>query len=473
MKAYLYATWLVIGLWFLLGLTQLNYNGPFFDEGIYVTAGQRTLEGHGVSDGYLTWFGGHLLWPVLAALGYLGAVLLGTRIIALLLSLLALLSLSRATRNLYGPGAAFWATLAFVLNGPFGSLARLGVYDTLALAGMAISFWALTEMIRQDNRGWLVLAALAYVVGLFAKYPMALMVVPLAGVVLVQRRSRALMDLAIFGFVSAALVLVLFLPSREQLAGLAAWRLTNSPEFGVSLQAIAFAVLYYSAPTFLLAAAGWIVARQGRLLATVLLSSLAIWPAYHLLLSDPVSTNKHLVFGFLFAHPLVGLALDYLWGHRPRLVALGRLGVVGVILALATVGTVQVLQSNRAWPDVRPAAAYLVTHVESGDELLINESWPYTMYLYTQGRIGSPWDVYDGYRLSHGELDRDLCDVAWFVDSRGSFEWPDSVVESVQACGTFEPVFSSTSPVTGLSNDLRFVSYPVEVIVWRNSREAS
>jgi hypothetical protein len=122
---------------------------------------------------------------------------------------------------------------------------------------------------------------------------------------------------------------------------------------------------------------------------------------------------------------------------------------------------------------VRPAAAYLVTHVKPGDELLINESWPYTMYLYTQGLIGSPWDVYDGYRLSHGELGHDLCDVAWFVDSQGSFEWPDGVAESVQTCGTFEPVFSTTSPVTGLSNDLGFVSYPVEVTVWRNRGEAS
>jgi 4-amino-4-deoxy-L-arabinose transferase-like glycosyltransferase len=467
MIAYRRLTWLVMVLWLLYGLTQLDYNGPFFDEAIYITAGQRTLEGHGISDGYLTWFGGHLLWPTLAAAGYLGAGLLGTRLLALLLSLVALLSLSRATHNLFGPRPAFWATLAFSLNGPFTALAHLGVYDTLALAGIAVSFWALTEMVRQDNRAWLIVAALAYSVGLFAKYPMALMILPLSGLILARRKGRSFLDLAIFAFASGALVLALFLPSREQLAGLASWRLGNSPDFGVTLPTIAYAVLYYSATTFVLALGGWLLTRRDRFLATTLISSLTIWPAYHLLLADPVSTNKHLVFGFLFAHPLVGLALDALWRRR-RLLPLRRIATVGLVAVLAFVGYWQLEQSHGAWPDVRPAAAYLVSQVEPGDELLINESWPYTMYLYSQGRIDSPWDVYDGYRLTHGELERDLCEITWFVDSGGSFEWPEGVVETVQGCGTFEAVFSSSSTMTGLTNDFHFNTAPVEVVVWRN-----
>ncbi len=466
-------TWLVVALWLLYGLSQLDYNGPFFDEAIYITAGQRTLEGYSISDGYLTWFGGHLLWPVLAAAGYLGAGLLGTRLLALLLSLTALLSLSRATRNLFNPQAAFWATLVFALNGPFFALARLGVYDTLALAGIAISFWALTEMVRQDNRAWLIVAALAYSVGLFAKYPMALMILPLSGLILAKRKGQSFLDLAIFAFTSGALVLALFLPFREQIVGLAAWRLSNNPNFDVSLQAIAVSLLYYTAPTLVLAAVGWIASRQNRFLTTVLLFSLAIWPTYHLLLSDPVSRTKHLVFGFLFAYPLVGLALDTVWHGRLRWVLLRRGAVAGLVLMLTLLGYRQIERLNRAWPDVRPAAAYLVTHVEPGEELLINESWPYTMYLYTQGRIDSPWDIYDGYRLTHGELTYDLCEAAWFVDSGGSFEWPDGIVAAVQDCGTFEPVFSTSSTVTGFGNNLRFVTKSVKLVIWRNSAKVS
>ena len=68
MRWWRWLTWLIVGLVFLFGLLTLNYNGPFFDEAIYITAGQRTLEGFGYSDGYITWFAGSLLWPALAGL---------------------------------------------------------------------------------------------------------------------------------------------------------------------------------------------------------------------------------------------------------------------------------------------------------------------------------------------------------------------------------------------------------------------
>ncbi len=51
----------------------MQLNGPFLDEGIYVAAGLRTLQGHGISDNYLSWFSGSLMWPVIAALGWKAA----------------------------------------------------------------------------------------------------------------------------------------------------------------------------------------------------------------------------------------------------------------------------------------------------------------------------------------------------------------------------------------------------------------
>jgi hypothetical protein len=46
-------------------------NGPFVDEGLYIAAGMRVLEGKGPSDGYITWFNGSpFVWPVIAALGH-------------------------------------------------------------------------------------------------------------------------------------------------------------------------------------------------------------------------------------------------------------------------------------------------------------------------------------------------------------------------------------------------------------------
>ena len=54
MQVYRRLTWLVVALWLLYGLTQLDYNGPFFDEAIYITAGQRTLEPERVTGRYHT-----------------------------------------------------------------------------------------------------------------------------------------------------------------------------------------------------------------------------------------------------------------------------------------------------------------------------------------------------------------------------------------------------------------------------------
>jgi 4-amino-4-deoxy-L-arabinose transferase-like glycosyltransferase len=466
------AAWFIAGLWFLLCLTTLNYNGPFFDEGIYITSGVRTLEGHGLSDLYLTWFGGSLLWPILAGIGYRIGGLIGARVVALLVTTGGFIAFMQAAKNLFGWRAGFWATLAFALNGPLFSLARLAVYDGLAWAGIAVAFWAITELERRDNRVWLAVAATAFTVATFAKYPVGVMIVPLVGILLVTRKDKAIMDAGILGFISAGIGLMAFLPLREQLAQFFSWRLSNTPSFGVTIQMIGFAIVYLSAAPTLLAAAGWFVAKGKRLLTSIFLACLTIWPAYHLLRADPTSTNKHLVFGFLFAYPLVGVALSALWGEAKNRYRFLRWGAVGVIvLALAGIGIVQVNQADQGWPNARNAAGYLVNNVQPGDQLLINESWPYTMYLYTSGRIESPWDVYDDYRITHGESKIDLCEYDWFVNSKGSYSWSEDILKTVEECGNFELTYKTVDTAVNLAPDLRYVSYQVYIEVWHNTSE--
>ncbi len=468
-----YRWWIggVVGVWFLASLLTLNYNGLFFDEGIYVTAGLRTLEGHGYSDQYLTWFGGTLLWPTLAGLGYRVAGAVGARALALLVVSGGLLAFARATRNLFGERAGFWATVALALNGALISMARLAVYDGLAWAGMAVSFWALTELARQDHRKWLLLAVAAYVLGTLAKYPTGVMLLPLLGVLVLTRRKKAFLDLLLFGYLGALVALMVLLPVREQVAVYFQWRLTNTPSFGVTLPMIAWTALSLSLPALILAPIGWWLHRENRLLGGVLLLSLFIWPAYHILRHDPVSITKHLTFGYLFAYPLVGVALAALWDAGQGTVrALCRVGAALLVVAMAALGIPQAARADRSWPDLRPPAQYLVEHVRPGERLLINESWPFVAYLYAEGRISSPWDVYDTYRVAHGELEGDLCAVDWFVDVRGSFAWPPEILRQVEACGTFRPILSSTSWAVNIGSDLRYVEYPVETVVWRNDR---
>ncbi|HDQ70720.1 MAG TPA: hypothetical protein ENN19_01340 [Chloroflexi bacterium] len=315
------------------------------------------------------------------------------------------------------------------------------------------------------------MAAVAYAAAIFAKYPMGLMLVPLLGVLLHQREERAPADVVIFGFITGALALAFFLPVREQLSAFFSWRLSNTPSFGISLGVIATAIGYFSFAPALLTGGGWWVAskRDRRPLASILGLSLLIWPAYHLSRQDPVSVNKHLVFGFLFAYPLVGLALAWLWARDRAL--LGRGAAFVIVVGLVALGWVQVQQSDQAWPDHRAGARYLVERVEPGQRLLIDESWPYTMYLYGIDRIDSPWDVYDNYRVEHEDLPVDLCEFDWLVNVKGSYAWPADFLEAIERCDRFEAGFSDTSTVIGLGSDLRYVSYPVETVIFRNTTE--
>ena len=70
-RALALAPWLLLAVFLAaeLAVCAMQLNGPFLDEGIYLAAGLRTLQGHGIGDGYLTWFSGSLMWPVIAAVG--------------------------------------------------------------------------------------------------------------------------------------------------------------------------------------------------------------------------------------------------------------------------------------------------------------------------------------------------------------------------------------------------------------------
>jgi hypothetical protein len=156
--------------------------------------------------------------------------------------------------------------------------------------------------------------------------------------------------------------------------------------------------------------------------------------------------------------------LATIWERWP-----GKATALAGVSALIVLGYFQVGNYDRAWPDVRATADYLVGQVQPGQMLMINESWPYTMYLYIDGRINSPWDVFDAFRITHGESKIDLCQYDWFVDSEGSYKWPDSILAEIQKCGNFKPVFSSVNTVVGLGSDLDYVTYSVKTTVWRNT----
>ena len=261
------APWLLLGAFLAVefAICFMQLTGPFLDEGIYVTAGLRTLQGHGIADNYLGWFSGSLLWPVIAALGWKLAGLAGARAAAALCVTAGMAGMAAAAGNLFGARIRAFAVLAAVTSGPVIALAHLAVYDTSAVAFAGGAFWAVTEFLRRDDRAWLVGAALLYALAGLSKYPvLSFIAPPLALLILTARGRRAALDLFLFAMVAGAVLLVYFMADRAQLIGFMSFRTHENPSFGVSTAQLAYSQFYYTAVPLLLALAGAILLARRR-----------------------------------------------------------------------------------------------------------------------------------------------------------------------------------------------------------------
>jgi hypothetical protein len=461
---------LVLAAFVLTQLAHLTGQriGPSLDEGIYITAGLRTMSGQALTDGYMTWFAGSLLWPLSGAAGYSAAGLTGARIVALSYVVVGLAGVLQATATLFGARARLWAAVFVCGWGAVLGVSRIAEYDALAVAGLGLTMWALTNFVRSDHRGWLVLGAVTFGVAVVGKYAAAFVVLSLVGFVVLARERQWPHDLLVFGACLSAVLLAYFLPFREQLAVMPGWRIANNPSFGATTATIAYTLAWHAAiPTALVAIGGAFAWRRDRAVGLVLAASALVFPAYHLFAGNTVGASKHVVLGLLPAVPLIGLALSRL-ASTPR-----RTGpVLAGLLAFTAFGWQQAATAERSWPDVRPAADYLASHMEDGQLVLNNGSWPYILSLHGSGVLSDLSLHYDNYRLLNEPLPRDLCDADWYVDQQGYNDWEGDVRSTLHACDGFELVHSSESLVTNLGADLRWVTYGVRSDVWRNSAAA-
>ena len=442
----------------------MQKNGPFFDEAIYITAGLRSLQGKGLDDGYLVWFAGSLLWPIMAASSYLINGLVAVRLLALCLACLTLFASYLTTKNLFGEKAAFFTLLAFIANGPFMALSHLGVYDSPSLTLTSISLWAMTQL-KHNHRIWLCISAISFALAVIAKYPIGLMLLPLLATLAYYRKEKSLGDIFLFLFIFIAVFLAFFLSYQYQVGDWLSWSSQNKPVFGSTRTTIIFAQAYFGLIPFIIASLGFLLSKHKRIAVVLLLAGL-LWPLYHIASGNPVSDNKHVVFGFLFTYPLIGLFLARLWERQ----FFYKFVTVLTIVSLVFIGSLQIYRLDSAWPDVRPPAAFLVQHVHYGDKLLINDSWSYSMYLYANHKITTPWDVFDGYRIANNESKIDICSYKWFVNEEGSYAWPESVLAKIRSCKNYSEVFHYSSRVIGLGSNFQFIEYNVKTTIWKNTK---
>jgi 4-amino-4-deoxy-L-arabinose transferase-like glycosyltransferase len=400
---------------------------PFVDESLYVVAGMRALEGHGLSDGYVGWFNGSpFVWPVIAAAGHHLAGLAGARFLAALLSTATLVAIAAAAGHLFGQRAAVWCALALALNGLFAALAHFAVYDVPALTALAVSIWCVSRAEGPGGTRWVLAAAIAFAVGVVAKYGYMPMVVPLLGLLIAVRGSeRSAGAVALFASVAGSVAGAYFLlcfgaPFPTSSEAYLTQAFARPRGHIAALQAL------FGLVPLALAATGALAIRRaprGRWLAAACLLALFVYPAFHLWTANFVSGQKHVVAGFLFGALLAGVALERLWQRR-------RAMAIAVLALLAVWGGLLCYGQDRSWPDVRPLARHLVAHVQPGERVLAESPWTYTLFLYAAGRIASPADVIDVHH-SPERVRGTACGVDWVVGSRDT----PAIRDVVARCG--------------------------------------
>ncbi len=450
-----------IGLWLVACLATVGYNGPSHEEAWSISNGLWVLR----SRGMIGWSAASPLWPPLAALAYIIGGLVGARILALSMMGIAVAAAARATQNLFGAQAGFWATVALAANGLLLALSRQAVPEAPAAAGVAVSLMAVTELAQRNHRAWLLVAVLAFVFACLNAWPAAFMAFPLLAVLFSLRPQRAALDSGIAGVMLLAAACVA-LPSlygqAARVAG-ATWSALPAPQPSGPLEAWFGRVYALSGPLPLAVAGGFVARRRGRLVA-VLLGGLLLWPAYHALTGNSIAEQARTVLGLLFASPLMGLALATLWGH-----ILGRPVALAATMGLALLALVQVGQLERGWADVREVGVYLTRAVRPGDRLLSNDPWPFALSLYAEGHIQSLWDISTTEDLARGGTASALCDFDWFVSVEGVGSGSEEIAAAVRDCGTYVPAYATSTTAIRLGPDLRYLAYPVRITVWRNA----
>ena len=411
-----------------LGIIRFAANGPFVDEGLYIVAGMRVLDGKALSDGYITWFNGSpFVWPVIAALGHHLGGLSGARVMAVILSTVTLVAFAKTADNLLGRSVSAWCAVSFSVNGLFLALAHFAVYDVAALAGLALSMWCVTRSSASDASIWTIGAGIAFAGAVIAKFGSMLMIVPLLGLLVAVRGvQNSLRASAVFLTVAGVIVAAYFWLCFGSVVPASSANYLGQT-FGRSRGHIAVLQIVFGVAPIALASVGALVAwRRGkRLLIVTCLLAVVLYPAFHLYTANFVSAQKHVVAGFLFAYLLAGLALERLWRSRSRAAA------ISVLTVLTLWGGVQCYWQDRSWSDTRVLASYLAQHMERGDRIIAESSWNYILYLYSQRLIESPADVLDAnYPPPHDQ--RDACQTTWLVGN------PDSAAmirEALGRCG--------------------------------------
>jgi hypothetical protein len=324
-------------------LTLRLHNDVFEDEGLYIYQGHRAIAHllHGVrlSDSpgsYLS--GAPALYPVYAAvLDHFGGLEL-VRFGSLPFTLLGICCVYGIGQRLFSRAAGLLGAAALALCGPAIVLSHFATYDAAIVGLVALAAWLAVRSAQDDGLLWAPLIAGILVLAGFTKYA-AFAYVPMvfALAVVVGWRSYRwrVVRRAAFGLLcTAGLVFVVIDVWGRSLVSGIELTTTNRRILGPAKPSLLlWHVFLWVGPWLVLAlVAGVFRLRHRFLLVVVLLAASVVGPAEQVRIGEGTSLWKHVVFGLIFACPLIGDLAARMLAHRWALTVWPVLAAFGVLL---------------------------------------------------------------------------------------------------------------------------------------------
>ncbi len=410
----------LIGLIFLIRITNLRYNTLFVDEAANVTGGRYLLAG--TDDRHIiTWFGGSYLYPLISVVAANLAGVAGIRFVSAIFTTITALFVYLTARRLFDRVSALWAALIFGLAGGSISVGQLAVYDTLMLPGLAAALYCVIRAVQSErsSRTYFVIGSLAFSLAVLGKYT-AIFYLPALVLTAVafdvsQHRWRNIRQLIIFFLVPAGIILgaytLYFFYSLVQVfttnQGFEAapplmvlqniWAEIGWPML-LSLGGMAAVIVWAwrglapdAAPT-VNALRNYFRSKRRLVLILVSAGAIAVFiaymalPLYQLMTSNIRSVWKNTVASLIFLAPFAGYLMAQAI-ERTRRLKTARLFGALLVTALVVTWTGYSLDRNwglqNSWPNVSGAIDYLRAHkLSTASHVLAEGGAVYEYYFY-------------------------------------------------------------------------------------------
>lgn len=410
---------------FLTRVTALDYNTAFVDEAIYLSIGQRVLQGI-FYDNALQWLFGSYLYPVTAALAnyVFDTGLLGARILSAISSTVAAFSVFLLTRRIFHENAALLAMLLYGFTGVSVFVGSLATYDSLGIgfAAVAAAFltYGLTETNTYSRRRYYVFSALFLTGSILSKYIALAFLGPvglLMGLYLLRRQWTQFWELSVYFALPIALLLGSYvLIFFEQLSVFITEFGKHATDSTTRLALLDLISQSIRIPLILGVIGIVIILRQGSLQQRIALWMLfvagLIIPANHLLAANMRSLDKSLVYALLFIAPLAGVGTWHLWQWFQRHVTdtVGQ-WLVFSFFAIYLLLAIQVWHDQawglqRSWPNSQPVLDFLAAVPVSQETHILAEGGAVYDYYLDWGRdtnLMNTWDLHFIYGDAAGE----------------------------------------------------------------------